>query len=240
MSYCARTHRRAAISLALIGLSLASAAHGQPGTTHASGVYARIPVHDELGREQIPMFRAWNPDPVGNHQANLRALDPVLARIVLDAQAAMPDQRFVIGSGRRDRVQQRQAVAWGWSRTRSTAHRAGRAVDLWPLDPEGRVVFDPALQSRIAAAMKRAASVAGVRIRWGGHFRGYKHKDRSHFELASPGMRPKALNLRGSGNEGAEQGAGPSSSYPAQLSPSLALAAASVATRAKGEHAGAE
>lgn len=199
MSYCARTHRLASTSLALIGLSLASAAHAQPGTPNASGVYARIPVHDELGREQIPMFRAWNSDPVSNHPANLRALDPVLARIVLNAQSATPDLRFVIGSGRRDRVQQRQAVAWGWSRTRSTAHRSGRAVDLWPLDPEGRVVFDPALQGRIAKAMKRAASDAGVRIRWGGHFRGYKHKDRSHFELASPAPGPKAPNLRGSG-----------------------------------------
>jgi peptidoglycan L-alanyl-D-glutamate endopeptidase CwlK len=189
MSYRARTHRRASLSLALIGLSLASAAHGQPSSTSAGGAYARIPVHDEFGREQIPMFRAWNPDPVANHQAKLRELDPVLARIVLDAQNAMPDLRFVIGSGRRDRAAQRQAVAWGWSRTRSTAHRSGRAVDLWPLDPEGHVIFDPALQSRIAATMKRAASAAGVRIRWGGHFRGYKHKDRSHFELAS---QPKA------------------------------------------------
>ncbi len=199
MPYCARIHRLAPISLALMGLALASAAHGQPGTSQASGVYARIPVYDEFGREQIPMFRAWNPDPVGNHQANLRALDPALARIVLNAQAAMPDLRFVIGSGLRNRDQQRQAVAWGWSRTRSTTHRSGRAVDLWPLDPEGRVVFDPALQGRIAATMKRAASVAGVRIRWGGHFRGYKHKDRSHFELASPDLRAKATNRRRSG-----------------------------------------
>jgi len=184
-----RTHRLAPLCLALIGLSSAGPAHGQPGTTPASGVYARIPVSDEFGREQIPMFRAWNPDPVGNHPANLRALDPVLARIVVNAQTAMPGLHFVIGSGRRDRVQQGQAVAWGWSRTRSTAHRSGRAVDLWPLDSEGRVVFDPVLQDRIAASMKRVASDAGVRVRWGGHFRGYKNKDRSHFELVSPGSR---------------------------------------------------
>lgn len=180
---------RRALPLIRIGLALASFAvadlsHGEPATSPASGIYARIPIHDEFRREQIPMFRAWNPDPVGRHAANLRALDPGLAMIVVKAQAGLPGLRFVIGSGRRTGDEQRQAVSWGWSRTRSTAHRSGRAVDLWPLDGEGRVVFDPALQDRIAAAMKQAASEAGVRIRWGGHFRGYKHKDRSHFELA--------------------------------------------------------
>lgn len=185
MSSRIRTHRLARISTLLVSFALADASYGQIRTMRADAVYALIPRYDEFGREQIPMFLKWNPDPVGNHQANLRFLAPVLARIVLDAQAATPELRFVIGSGRRDRDQQRQAVAWGWSRTRGTAHSSGRAVDLWPLDPDGRVVFDRALQGRIAAAMKAAASSAGVRIRWGGHFRGYKHRDRSHFELAS-------------------------------------------------------
>jgi peptidoglycan L-alanyl-D-glutamate endopeptidase CwlK len=185
MSHCAPIDRLMRISVLLMGLVLASASLGQPNSNRASRVYDRIPVYDEHGREQIPMFRAWNPDPVGNHPTNLRVLEPTLARIVRRAQAAIPDLRFVIGSGRREREQQRQAVAWGWSLTQSTAHRTGRAVDLWPLDLQGRVVFDPALQNRIAAAMKAAASRAGVRIRWGGHFRGYQHQDRSHFELVS-------------------------------------------------------
>lgn len=197
MSYCTRTHRLARIGLVLVSFALADTGCGQTRATQANAVYALIPRYDEFGREQIPMFLAWNPDPVGNHRANLRSLDPLLARIVLDAQAAAPDLRFVIGSGRRDRDQQRQAVAWGWSRTRGSAHRSGRAVDLWPLDPDGRVVFDPALQGRIAAAMKAAASSAGVRIRWGGHFRGYKHRDRSHFELASPRERGRPIVLGG-------------------------------------------
>jgi len=187
MSHCAPIDRLARISVLLVGLLLASASRGQPNSPQASEVYDRIPVYDEHGREQLPMFRAWNTDPVGNHQTNLRALEPTLARIVRKAQSSIPDLQFVIGSGRRDPEQQRQAVAWGWSLTQSTAHRTGRAVDLWPLDRQSRVVFDPALQNRIAAAMKAAASHLGVRIRWGGHFRGYQHQDRSHFELASRG-----------------------------------------------------
>ncbi|HEV7257688.1 MAG TPA: M15 family metallopeptidase [Bosea sp. (in: a-proteobacteria)] len=173
----------------LTSLALACAAHGQTGIASPGEIYARIPIRDEFGRDQIPMFRAWNPDPAGQHDANLRALDPTLAMIVRRAQAHLPKLRFVIGSGRRDRDQQRQAVAWGWSRIKSSAHRSGRAVDLWPLDQEGRVVFDPTLQGQIAAAMRQAASETGVRLRWGGHFGRYKGKDRSHFELVA--QRPR-------------------------------------------------
>src|SRR4051812_43723209 len=51
------------------------------------GVYTRIPARDEFGRDQLAMFRAWNPDPAGNHAANLRAIRPALARVVREAQA---------------------------------------------------------------------------------------------------------------------------------------------------------
>ncbi|WP_262269811.1 M15 family metallopeptidase [Microvirga yunnanensis] len=148
------------------------------------GVYARIPARDDRGRDQLAMFRAWNPDPVGQHEANVRALNPALARVILKAQADHPGLPFVIGSGRRDAELQRKAVAWGWSRTQGSPHRTGDAVDLWPLDPEGRVYFDPGVQTRIAEAVKRAAAALGVPIRWGGHFHSFKDMDRSHFELS--------------------------------------------------------
>jgi hypothetical protein len=150
------------------------------------GVYARIPARDEFGRDQLAMFRAWNPSPVENHAANLRAIHPALAHVVRKAQADNPDLHFVIGSGRRGSKLQRKAVAWGWSRTEGSPHRWGHAVDLWPLDPEGRVFFDPKTQNRIAAALMEAATELGVPIGWGGRFLGYKDMDRSHFELRLP------------------------------------------------------
>jgi peptidoglycan LD-endopeptidase CwlK len=148
------------------------------------GVYANIPPKDDRGRDQLPMFCEWNPDPIGNHQANLEALGPSLARVVRKAQADNPGLRFVVGSGRRDQNAQRKAVAWGWSRTRDSHHASGDAVDLWPLDGNGRVVFDQGLQNRIGAAMKKAAAELRISLRWGGHFVSYKGRDRSHFELA--------------------------------------------------------
>ena len=152
----------------------------------ALGVYARIPARDEYGRDQLAMFRAWNSDPVGNHEANLRALNPQFDKVVRRTQADNPALRFVIGSGRRDGRLQRMALAWGWSRTRDSPHRTGDAVDLWPLDREGHIHFDPQSQNRIAAAMRKSAAELCIAIRWGGHFHGYKHMDRSHFELLQP------------------------------------------------------
>ncbi|WP_243369670.1 M15 family metallopeptidase [Microvirga solisilvae] len=150
------------------------------------GIYAKIPARDDHGRDQLAMFRAWNPDPVGNHEANLRALHPLLARVVQKAQADNPGLLFVIGSGLRDGGLQRKAVAWGWSRNNAGPHTLGLAVDLWPLDAQGHVVFDPSAQTRIADAVKRAARELGVPILWGGHFKGFKDTDRSHFELRRP------------------------------------------------------
>lgn len=194
----ARSLRLGLLAIALFGVGWASGAHGQassalrttpdaaaPALYGPGGVYARIPAQDEYGRDQLAMFRAWNPDPVGNHEASLRAIQPALARVVRRAQADNPGLRFVIGSGRRDRKLQRRAVAWGWSRTHASSHRSGLAVDLWPLDAEGRVIFDPNAQNRIAVALKRAATELGLSLRWGGRFRGYKHMDRSHFELVA-------------------------------------------------------
>jgi peptidoglycan LD-endopeptidase CwlK len=182
--------------IALFSYGLDAGAQTQPGSRSqpspdASGhplygpgsVYARIPARDEFGRDQLAMFRSWNSDPLGNHEANLRALAPMLARMVRTAQADNPDLHFVIGSGKRDDKRQRQAVAWGWSRTLDSPHRSGNAVDLWPLDLEGRVIFDPKIQNRIAAAIKKVAMELGVPIRWGGRFHGFKDMDRSHFEL---------------------------------------------------------
>ncbi|GEO17161.1 M15 family metallopeptidase [Microvirga aerophila] len=157
-----------------------------PAIHGPEGVYAKIPARDEYGRDQLAMFRVWNPDPVGNHQANLQALHPVLARVVRKTQADNPGLPFVIGSGLRGGKLQRKAVAWGWSKTEDSAHRLGLAVDLWPLDPDGHVFFDPTTQNRIAVAVRKAAAELGAPIRWGGRFHGFKDTDRSHFELAPP------------------------------------------------------
>jgi hypothetical protein len=197
MAPIARSLQPPLVVLAFLGLVLDAPAKVGPGPraarapmaagpqTYGPGeVYASIPAKDEFGRDQLAMFREWNPDPVGNHEAFLAALDPLLAKVIRKAQAENPELRFVVGSGRRSAALQRKAFAWGWSRTRGSLHQSGKAVDLWPLDDEGHVQFDAAIQNRVGAAMRKAAAELNVRIRWGGKFHSFRRLDRSHFELA--------------------------------------------------------
>jgi hypothetical protein len=193
VSAAARLWRLGLAAALVLGAANGGLAAGAPakqrqaasGSPYGPGdVYAKIPPKDEYGRDQLAMFRAWNPDPLGNDAANLAAVDPLLARTIRRARADNPGLRFVIGSGRRSAALQRLAVSWGWSMTRGSLHRTGSAVDLWPLDEKGRVDFDPAALNRVGAAMKRAAAELGVPIRWGDTFHGFKDMDRSHFQIA--------------------------------------------------------
>ncbi|MET0530726.1 MAG: M15 family metallopeptidase [Microvirga sp.] len=197
MALIGRSLRLGLVIVASFSLALETGAKDQTGSVPGrsqeaskstlygpSDVYQNIPERDELGRDQLAMFREWNPDPLGNHEENLKAIHPLLAKVVRKAEADNPGLRVVAGSGRRDYKLQQKAVAWGWSRTQDSPHRSGTAIDLWPLNAQGRVHFDPAIQSRVGAAMKRAAAELGVSIRWGGHFHSFKDMDRSHFELA--------------------------------------------------------
>jgi hypothetical protein len=155
------------------------------------GVYANIPRLDSNGRPQLPMFVRWNSDPVGNDASNLAALSPGMQKVIAQARADNPDLNFVIGNGKRSAADQDQAKAWGWSRVGSkdggdaNVHMQGNAVDLWGLDSNGHVQFDPDQQKQISQAMQDAAKKVGVSVNWGGNWKSFK--DAPHFELAGGG-----------------------------------------------------
>jgi hypothetical protein len=164
----------------------------------SDGVYAKIPPVGEHGEQQLPRFQQWNNDPVGNSAANLATVHPDLQAIVRRAQADNPDLKFVVALGKATPQQEAQAQAWGWSPGPGN-HGQCLAVDLWPLDKEGHVVFDKDKQQAINAAMQRAAGELGQSVKWGGlttegganhHFR-----DAPNFELL-----PKAGVTAGAGN----------------------------------------
>lgn len=175
--------------LLLAALCLVPAAFAAAQGYGPNDVYANIPPVDDRGRRQIPMFNAWNPDPIGNHERNLASVQPPLGAVVRKALRDNPSLHFVVGSGTRTWEQQRQAEAWGWSpRAHPFAaspslrkHLEGKAVDLWPLDENGHVTFSPALQARVASAVMRASRDLGVPLSWGGNWR--RRKDPTHFEL---------------------------------------------------------
>lgn len=144
-------------------------------------VYANIPEKDSRGEDQIKKFLEWNPDPVGNHETNLRSIKPQLQTVFEKAQKDNPGLRIVVGAGVRSQQDQEKAVKWGWSKTLDSHHADGSAMDVWVLDQNGRVTFDEKQLSSVGAALKKAASELGVKIRWGGDFKSFK--DRPHFEL---------------------------------------------------------
>ena len=153
-----------------------------------NNVYGNIPRLDSHGRPQLPMFMRWNPDPVGNDASNLSGLNPNLQKVVAQARADNPNLNFVIGNGRRSAADQDLAKSWGWSQVGSkdggdaNVHMQGNAVDLWGLDSNGRVQFDPGQQKQISQAMQAASQKLGVGVNWGGNFKTFK--DAPHFELA--------------------------------------------------------
>ena len=200
-----------------------------------NGVYSNIPRLDSKGRPQLPMFMRWNSDPVGNDPTNLAALNPNLQKVVAQARADNPNLNFVIGNGKRSAGDQDQAKAWGWSQVGSkdggdaNVHMAGNAVDLWGLDSNGHVQFDPDQQQQISQAMQDAAKKVGIGVNWGGNWKSFK--DAPHFELAGGGSAassgapegPPAQTPAGDGS-GRGRGVGAaSSSAPAPLNSSAII-----------------
>jgi len=150
------------------------------GMPSGTDPYGAIPARGQRGEDQRAQFREWNSDPVGNHQANLQGIDPALAKVVERAQQ-IAGTKFVIGSGKRGEDMQRKAVQWGWSKTMDSDHAHGGATDLWPLNDQGQVEFDPRKQQQVVAAMKQAAQELGVDLDAGADWK--KFKDTPHFGI---------------------------------------------------------
>lgn len=144
--------------------------------------YSKIPRLDGKGEDQIAKFVGWNSDPVANEPANMAKLHPGLQDVIKRAKE-IGGQTFVIGSGVRDAAMQKKAVQYGWSKTEESDHLDGSAVDLWPLDKDGAVVFDPKLQTQVVKAMKQAAKEMGVKLDIGADWKSFK--DMPHFALKS-------------------------------------------------------
>ncbi len=149
----------------------------------SSDIYSLIPGKDDRGEDQIAKFREWNSDPVANEEANLKSVDTGLANVVRRAKELLPGG-FVVGSGKRSAELQKKAVEWGWSKTDDSDHLHGGAIDLWPLDEKGRVIFDEKRQAAIVKAMEQAAKEQGVELDIGANWKGFK--DRPHFGIKVP------------------------------------------------------
>ncbi|RVU19132.1 CHAP domain-containing protein [Methylobacterium oryzihabitans] len=106
-----------------------------PSTPPASDPYANAPAG------QAARLRETNPDPVGNSETVLAQVPPQLAEVIRKAQSDNPRRRFVV-------------VRSG----------DGEGAEVYPVDAEGRVVFEPGQQQAAMSAIRLAADQLGVGV----------------------------------------------------------------------------
>ena len=109
----------------------------------------------------------------------LKGVHPELVKVV-ERAIQITEVDFTVLEGLRSPERQKALVEAGASQTLNSRHLTGHAVDLgaWVGD---EVRWDWPLYHKIAAAMKEAARLEGVKIVWGGDWRTFK--DGPHFEL---------------------------------------------------------
>lgn len=102
----------------------------------------------------------------GNSNANLTGVHPDVVRVVRRA-ITLTTVDFAVIEGRRTLTRQKQLVDSGASKTLASKHLTGDAVDLaaWV---GGRHSWDWPLYYRLAEAMRDAAIIEQVKLRWGG------------------------------------------------------------------------
>lgn len=109
----------------------------------------------------------------------LQGVHPRLVAVVKEASALSPVD-FMVTEGTRTKARQAALLRAGASRTMTSRHLTGHAVDVAAL-VEGQVRWDWPLYPRIAAAFKAAAARQGTAIIWGGDWASLR--DGPHFEL---------------------------------------------------------
>lgn len=108
----------------------------------------------------------------------LKGVHPDLVKVV-ERAIKITEVDFTVLEGLRTPERQKALVEAGASQTLNSRHLTGHAVDLgaWV---DNQVDWSWPLYHKIAAAMKEAARLEGVRIVWGGD---WKMRDGPHYQL---------------------------------------------------------
>jgi len=99
-------------------------------------------------------------------ERKLEGVHPDLVRVVRNAIRLTPVD-FTVIEGLRTKERQAQLVASGASQTHHSRHLTGHAVDLAAL-VGGKLDWSMSVYYQIAEAMRQAAYIERVPIRWGG------------------------------------------------------------------------
>ena len=109
----------------------------------------------------------------------LEGVDERLKAVVIEC-AARCSFPFNVSEGVRTVEQQLEYVKQGKSRNKNSKHLTGKAVDLYPLSLDRKVV-DWSRFEELADLMFQVASDQGTEIVWGGNWKTFV--DKCHFEL---------------------------------------------------------
>lgn len=112
-------------------------------------------------------------------EKNLIGVHPDLVKVVRRAEE-ITSVPFIVTEGLRTAERQAELVKAGASKTLQSRHLTGHAIDLAAL-VGSEVRWDWPLYSKLATAMKQAATEVGVPIEWGGDWKSFK--DGPHFQL---------------------------------------------------------
>lgn len=117
-------------------------------------------------------------------EARLQGVHPDLANVV---RAAAEKCTFRVTEGLRSHARQVELVASKKSKTMNSRHLTGHAIDVIAIGDDGVATYDMDDLTRVAKAMREAASECGVKIEWGaaakygGDFKTFN--DSPHFQL---------------------------------------------------------
>ena len=109
----------------------------------------------------------------------LEGVDERLKAVVIEC-AARCSFPFNVSEGVRTVEQQLEYVKQGKSRNKNSKHLTGKAVDLYPLSMDRKLV-DWSRFEELADLMFQVASDQGTEIVWGGNWKTFV--DKCHFEL---------------------------------------------------------
>jgi peptidoglycan LD-endopeptidase CwlK len=109
----------------------------------------------------------------------LKAVHPDLAMVIMTADS-LGEVPFIVTEGLRSKERQIELVKAGASKTMTSRHLTGHAVDL-AVKVGNEVRWDWPLYAKLAATVKKAAAQRKVSIVWGGDWKTFK--DGPHFEL---------------------------------------------------------
>lgn len=110
----------------------------------------------------------------------LEGVHPDLVKVV-ERAIEITEIDFTVTEGLRTLTRQKELLAAGASWTLRSRHLTGHAIDLAAL-VNGKARWDWPLYDKLALTMRKAAADVGIKIEWGGNWRG-KKRDGPHFQL---------------------------------------------------------